>query len=65
MLSESFSGEEKVLEYPQYTRPANFNGLEVPEILLSGDHGKIAKWRKEMSDKITAIKRPDLLNKEK
>jgi len=65
LLSESFSGEEKVLEYPQYTRPANFNGLEVPEILLSGDHGKIAKWRKEMSDKITAIKRPDLLNKEK
>lgn len=65
LLSESFSGEEKSLEYPQYTRPANFNGLEVPEILLSGDHGKIAKWRKEMSEKITAIKRPDLLNKEK
>jgi len=45
---ESFSqGDENRLEYPQYTRPENFKGLKVPEILLSGDHGKIAKWRKD------------------
>lgn len=55
---ESFS--EGTLEYPQYTRPQEFMGLLVPEILLSGNHAEIAKWRKEQSLKITAERRPDL-----
>ena len=49
------------LEYPQYTRPPVFRGLEVPEILLSGDHEQIAKWRKEQSVARTLAHRPDLL----
>lgn len=56
---ESFS--EGMLEYPQYTRPQEFMGLSVPEVLLSGNHAEIAKWRKEQSEKITENKRPDLL----
>ncbi len=48
------------LEYPQYTRPAEFRGLTVPEILLSGDHGKIAQWRRETSLQRTLERRPDL-----
>lgn len=56
---ESFS-EENLLEYPQYTRPEDFKGLKVPEILLSGDHQKINKWRKQEALKKTKIKRPDL-----
>ena len=55
---ESFS--QGLLEYPQYTRPREFMGLEVPNVLLSGDHAKIAKWRKEMQISITAARRPDL-----
>lgn len=54
-----------LLEYPQYTRPREFKGLKVPEILLSGDHEKISKWRKYQSLKNTYIKRPDLLEKTK
>lgn len=50
-----------VLEYPQYTRPREFRGMVVPEILLSGDHGKIAAWRKEQSLRRTQERRPDLL----
>ena len=50
-----------VLEYPQYTRPEEFNGRKVPEVLLSGDHKKIEKWRREESLKLTAQNRPDLL----
>lgn len=49
---ESFS-DGKTLEYPQYTRPEVFNGLRVPEVLLSGHHGKIAEWRKQQSQKAT------------
>jgi tRNA (guanine37-N1)-methyltransferase len=49
------------LEYPQYTRPPAFRGMAVPEILLSGDHGQIAKWRKEQSVARTIAQRPDLL----
>jgi tRNA (guanine37-N1)-methyltransferase len=49
------------LEAPQYTRPAEFRGLRVPEVLLSGNHGEIAKWRKEQSQKRTRENRPDLL----
>jgi tRNA (guanine37-N1)-methyltransferase len=56
---ESFSAD--MLEYPQYTRPQNFLGMEVPEVLLSGDHQKIAAWRREQALKITKENRPDLL----
>lgn len=56
---ESFS--DGLLEYPQYTRPPVFHGKEVPEILLSGHHANIAKWRREQSLIRTAKKRPDLL----
>jgi len=59
---ESFSGKNKnLLEYPHYTRPAVFNGKEVPDILLSGHHGNINKWRDEQSILRTKLKRPDLL----
>ena len=51
-----------LLEYPQYTRPENFRGMKVPEILLSGDHGKIAQWRREKSIERTRRWRPDLLD---
>ena len=55
---ESFS--EGTLEYPQYTRPQEFMGLSVPDVLLSGNHAEIAKWRKAQSLKITKERRPDL-----
>lgn len=56
---ESFS--QGYLEYPHYTRPPVFMGLEVPPVLLSGNHAEIAKWRKSQSEAITREKRPDLL----
>ncbi|RYE09348.1 MAG: tRNA (guanosine(37)-N1)-methyltransferase TrmD [Hyphomicrobiales bacterium] len=56
---ESF--ENGVLEYPQYTRPAMFEGREIPSVLTSGDHGKVAKWRRAESEKLTRARRPDLL----
>ena len=56
---ESFSNG--LLEYPQYTRPEVFIGRKVPEVLLSGHHKNIEKWRKEQAEKITKQKRPDLL----
>lgn len=62
---ESYSDESHyngLLEYPQYTRPRVFNGFKVPEILLSGDHEKIKKWKKYKSLETTYKKRPDLLN---
>ena len=59
---ESFSGDG-LLEYPQYTRPEIFNGVEVPEVLQSGHHENIAKWRRKESLRITLEKRPDLLEK--
>jgi tRNA (guanine37-N1)-methyltransferase len=52
--------EGGLLKYPQYTRPKEFQGLEVPAILMSGDHAKIEKWRKEQSIRRTQEKRPDL-----
>ena len=58
---ESFS--QGLLEYPQYTRPEVFEGEKVPEILLSGHHENIEKWRKEQALKITKQKRPDLLKR--
>lgn len=59
---ESF--EDNLLEYPHYTRPADFKGWRVPEILLSGNHKKIEAWRKIQALKITRKKRPDLLSRE-
>lgn len=56
---ESFS--ENLLEYPQYTHPADFKGWKVPDILLSGNHSKIEKWKKEKSITKTKKQRPDLL----
>jgi len=56
---ESFS--QGLLEYPQYTRPAVYRGMQVAKILLSGNHRLIAKWRREMALKVTKKKRPDLL----
>ena len=56
---ESFS--HGLLEYPQYTRPAEFRGLKVPEVLLSGNHAEIAKWRAEQARQRTKERRPDLL----
>ena len=56
---ESFS--HGLLEYPQYTRPAEFRGMKVPEVLLSGNHGQIAKWRVEQARLRTRERRPDLL----
>jgi tRNA (guanine37-N1)-methyltransferase len=49
-----------LLEYPQYTRPADFRGLRVPDVLLSGDHGAIESWRRERSQEVTRARRPDL-----
>jgi tRNA (guanine37-N1)-methyltransferase len=56
---ESFS--HGLLEYPQYTRPAEFRGMKVPEVLLSGNHAEIAKWRNEQARLRTRERRPDLL----
>ncbi len=56
---ESF--ENGVLEYPHYTRPALFEGREIPAVLTGGDHGKVERWRREASEKLTRSRRPDLL----
>jgi len=56
---ESFS--HGMLEYPQYTRPAEFRGMKVPDVLLSGNHAQIAKWRAEQATQRTKERRPDLL----
>ena len=61
LVDESFS--ENLLEYPQYTRPQEYRGIAVPEILRSGDHGKIDKWRREQAIELTKKRRPDLLNR--
>src|SRR4051812_2411872 len=58
---ESFSATGPGLEYPQYTRPAEFRGMKVPEVLLSGNHAQIAKWRAEQAKRRTKERRPDLL----
>jgi tRNA (guanine37-N1)-methyltransferase len=60
---ESFS--HGLLEYPQYTRPAEFRGMTVPEVLLSGNHAQIAQWRAEQARLRTEQRRPDLLQREK
>ncbi|MHC5670730.1 tRNA (guanosine(37)-N1)-methyltransferase TrmD [Nostoc sp.] len=61
LTAESF--EEGLLDYPQYTRPANFRGLKVPDVLLSGNHAAIARWRYEQQIQRTSDRRPDLLEK--
>ena len=58
-VDESFS--QPLLEYPQYTRPQNFLGMEVPEVLTSGHHANVEKWRREKSLEVTRKNRPDLL----
>lgn len=58
---ESESHSTGSLEYPQYTRPAEYRGLGVPDVLLSGDHGAIERWRREESERVTRDRRPDLL----
>ncbi len=58
---ESFSGDGRKLESPQYTRPAEFAGMTVPAVLLSGNHGAIAKWREDKAIERTLANRPDLL----
>lgn len=60
-LEESFAGG--LLEYPQYTRPADFRGWEVPDVLRSGDHGRVARWRRAQSLARTARERPDLIER--
>ena len=63
--SECYEGESVasgILEYPQYTKPREFRGREVPEILLSGDHAKIDRWRLEEAVKITRERRPEMLD---
>jgi tRNA (guanine37-N1)-methyltransferase len=58
LAEESFAGA--LLEYPHYTRPREWEGRKIPEVLLSGDHEKIAKWRREQAEAITKSRRPDL-----
>ena len=59
LVDESFS--ENLLEYPQYTRPQEYKGLTVPDVLRSGDHGKVDAWRREQAILLTKKRRPDLL----
>jgi tRNA (guanine37-N1)-methyltransferase len=59
LAEESFSNG--LLEYPQYTRPRSWEGKAIPEVLLSGDHRKIAEWRTSEARRLTADRRPDLL----
>jgi tRNA (guanine37-N1)-methyltransferase len=64
-LTEESFADGATLEYPQYTRPEEFRGARVPEILLSGDHAKIRAWREEQARLRTARRRPDLANRRK
>ena len=61
LAEESFAAG--LLEYPHYTRPRDFEGRSIPEVLLSGDHEKIARWRREQAEKLTRDRRPDLWEK--
>ena len=60
-LAEESHGEDGLLEYPVYTKPASWRGLEVPDVLLSGDHARIAAWRREQAERRTRERRPELL----
>jgi tRNA (guanine37-N1)-methyltransferase len=55
---ESFDGG--LLEYPHYTRPQDWEGLSIPAVLTSGDHGKVADWRRREAERLTEVRRPDL-----
>ena len=62
LVEESYAdGQDGLLEYPVYTKPASWRGLDVPEVLLSGDHGRVDRWRRERSEDLTRRRRPDLL----
>lgn len=61
--AEEDSFQDNLLEFPQYTRPADFRGRKVPEVLMSGNHAKIAEWRLKESLRRTWLRRPDLLEK--
>ena len=66
VMGNALSGESEsfvhgLLEYPQYTRPAVFEGEAIPEVLTSGDHGRVAEWRRRQALKLTQARRPDLL----
>jgi tRNA (guanine37-N1)-methyltransferase len=58
--SEQESFENDLLDHPHYTRPADFRGIKVPDVLLSGDHAEIAEWRRQQAAQTTAVRRPDL-----
>lgn len=60
---ESFSAD--LLEYPQYTRPRSWEGRSIPDVLLSGDHQKIADWRRSQAEALTRLRRPDLLRRDR
>ncbi|MCH5146451.1 MAG: tRNA (guanosine(37)-N1)-methyltransferase TrmD [Clostridiales bacterium] len=62
LVDESFASGG--LEYPQYTRPAVYKGVAVPDVLLNGDHKKVDEWRREQSEKLTRSRRPDLLKED-
>jgi tRNA (guanine37-N1)-methyltransferase len=61
LAEESFS--DGLLEHPHYTRPRDWEGRAIPDVLLSGDHAKIAAWRRTERQRLTAARRPDLLTK--
>lgn len=63
LSEESF--ENEMLEYPQYTRPREWEGRTIPDVLLNGDHAKIAAWRRAEAEKLTRERRPDLLAKKR
>jgi tRNA (guanine37-N1)-methyltransferase len=60
-LAEESHGAEGLLEYPVYTKPASWRGLDVPDVLLSGDHARIEAWRREQAESRTRARRPELL----
>jgi tRNA (guanine37-N1)-methyltransferase len=60
-LAEESHGGDGLLEYPVYTKPASWRGLDVPEVLLSGHHGQVARWRRDQALRRTAERRPDLI----
>src|SRR6202034_1541327 len=62
-VPRSQHGSGGLLDYPHYTRPAEFGGLRAPEVLLNGDHAQIRRWRREQQLKKTLLNRPDLLDR--
>ncbi|MEL6100731.1 MAG: tRNA (guanosine(37)-N1)-methyltransferase TrmD [Pseudomonadota bacterium] len=62
--TEDGSFANGLLEHPQYTRPAEWQGMNIPDVLMSGNHGEIAKWRRAMAERLTQERRPDLWNKQ-